>query len=201
MSSIDHPLISADHPLLSADHPLLTADHPLFCDIPQMVLKGGIQERGCSWGGAQKGVLIRGCPRGGAHEGVLKRGCLRGGAQEWVLMRGAHEGVHKGVPTKVFKKLINIPHFNQNFCFIKKEFFNSSLWFSFHFRTDRTSCTMCYATDPTNNLGLGMDTAAAIQALAGRQKHPRGSSLMTWDWHETVLRLTWERNKEEYCEL
>ena len=44
MSSVDHPLISADHPLLSEDH-------HLFCDIIQMVLKGG----------AQEGVLMRGC--------------------------------------------------------------------------------------------------------------------------------------------
>ena len=58
MSSVDHPLISADHPLLSADH-------PLFCDIPQIVLKGG----------AQEGVLMRWCSRGSAHEGVLMRGC------------------------------------------------------------------------------------------------------------------------------
>ena len=57
-----------DHPLISADHPLLTADHPLFCDIIQMVLKGG----------AHEGLLMRGCPRGGAQEGVLKRGCSRG---------------------------------------------------------------------------------------------------------------------------
>ncbi len=59
---------SIDHPLISADHPLLTADHPLFCDIPQVVLKGGPQE----------GVLKRGCTREGmrgAHEGVHKRGC------------------------------------------------------------------------------------------------------------------------------
>ena len=26
---------------------------------------------------------------------------------------------------------------------------------------------MCYSTDPTNNLGLGMDTGGAIQALVG----------------------------------
>ena len=36
-----------------------------------------------------------------------------------------------------------------------------------YFRAERGSCTMCYSTDPTNNLGLGMDTAAAIQALVG----------------------------------
>ena len=38
---------------------------------------------------------------------------------------------------------------------------------SLNFRAERTACTMCYSTDPTNNLGLGMDTAAAIQALVG----------------------------------
>ena len=35
------------------------------------------------------------------------------------------------------------------------------------FRADRTSCTMCYATDPTNNLGLGIDTGTAGQAIVG----------------------------------
>jgi len=37
--------------------------------------------------------------------------------------------------------------------------------YCFCLRADRTSCTMCYATDATNNLGLGIDTGTAGQAI------------------------------------
>ena len=34
-------------------------------------------------------------------------------------------------------------------------------------RADRTACTMCYAADATNNMGLGMDTTTANNLLVG----------------------------------
>lgn len=37
--------------------------------------------------------------------------------------------------------------------------------YCFCLRTDRTACTMCYAADPANNLGMGMDTGTAANVL------------------------------------
>lgn len=51
------------------------------------------------------------------------------------------------------------------------------LFFSLsNIRADRTACTMCYAADPANVMGLGMDTNTAgdNNVLVGRYQIIKG---------------------------